>query len=191
MPCFADDEQSNVAGLSSESAITRLKTFRRIAQERKSIVSDLILVLNRDDVDTSFRGPLHMAIDLLGELRAEEAVGPLSKHLMFVPRSEMGMEVGNKSREHYYVSAVALTKIGQPAIQSMIRIVLESLNDKERNLAAWVIMKIEGSDQAIHRLHSLVQKNKNSLAVSMLEEAESYLRFYRPSFDPPSPEDQY
>jgi len=58
-----------------------------------------------------------------------------------------------------------------------------SKSTSERQLAAWVIMSIEGKEQAQYRLTRFSQQDH--IAAKQYQEAEEFVRTFVPKFEPP------
>lgn len=184
LTCPTSGEDTDT-GLASRLLAGRPSDCRDIAErvlgQRGATIRQLILVLGEDGVDRSYRGPLHVSITLLGKLRAAQAVEPLSAMLTYVPE---GFEADEAiPSEHYYVAAVALGDIGQPAIPAMLDTIKTAQRQQERNLAAWVIMQVEGKDQALHRFSVLARADGQ--ASQRFRAAGDYLRTYVISYGNP------
>jgi len=175
------NSRPDVEGLLNKKPLERQGAFNRVLRERKATIQELISLIERRDIDKEFYGPLHRAIVLLGKLRAKEAVKPLSGFLTYVPEGFMLDE--DIPSEAYYVAAVALWQIGQPSISAMLMVIRHSDDPVERNIAAWVIMQIEGQDQATHRMEVLVVSDK--LYKERFEAAKQFIETYKPTFEHP------
>ena len=172
---------TSTSGLLSKKPLERQAAYNRIIRGREVTIQELVFLIERQDVDKDFYGPLHRAVVLLGKLRAAEAVQALTKLLMYVPG---GFRVEEAiPSEAYYVAAVALWQIGQPSIPAMLMIIRHSDDPAERNVAAWVIMQIEGQDQAAHRMEMLVAGGK--LYKERFEAAKQFIETYKPTFEHP------
>lgn len=141
-------------GLFSEDSAERAAAYARYERQHQAWVDELLAVLDAPDVDRTHGGTLHLAIRLLGELRARDAVEPLRELLTFVPSLEGGLWVQTEDlpTEAYYVAAVALTRIGKPATEPMLLVIRNSSDPLERDLAAWVLKEIEGDALALYLL---------------------------------------
>ena len=177
-------KEQPVPGLWSENPSEQLAAFRQVLSERKQIIQRLIVIAQTSGIKSDADGPRAKAIRLLGTLRAEEAVEPLSRFITYAPRVNFIWEM--MPREAYYVCAVALCDIGEPSVPAMLRKIDTSEDEEERNIAAWVIMQIEGKDQAAHRMSTLMETSKyDSRAHSRYLAAKDYILNYKPVFEPP------
>lgn len=180
--CFFVQCGEPVEGLLSKQPLERGAAYKQIRDERKAMIASLISVFSAKDLDMSFRGPFHCAIELLGVYRAEEAIKPLCDVFTYVPDRFFTTEM--VPREMYFVAAVALAKTGQPAVNAMLSIIRASKNKERRDLAAWVIMEIEGKEQAIYRLDSEAKKASPEDR-ERFSEARSHLETWKPVFERP------
>jgi hypothetical protein len=178
---------SQASALLSENPYERSVAFDRIVSERETLIRDLISVVTRGDTDKAYNGPLHRAIRLLGKFRATEAVTVLSSRLTYLPDYPGGVvfvdEMG--PREAYYPCALALRDIGEPSIRAMVGTIGQaSTSEEEGNLAAWVIMEIEGKEQAAHRFDDLIKQG--APYKEKYEAAKQFIINYKPVFEPPA-----
>ena len=169
------------AGLLSSKPLERQAIFNQVLEQRAKTIEELLSILNKEDVDRSFNGPLHRAIELLGRLRAKESVEVLSKFLTYVPEGYATEE--DIPTEAYYVSAVALIEIGEPSIPSMLTIIKETPSKIERNIATWVIMGIEGKEQALNRIKNMIEIDKVHKENFLF--AKEYMENYKVTFGNP------
>lgn len=147
LACAAYAEQpktsSQASSLRDKNAAVRIKAYKRIVADRSALIADLIAIVERKGIGQASGGPLDLAVQLLGNLRASEAVRALAKRLTYVPTGFPVTEL--LPAEYYYVCAEALIKIGQPSISAMTDIIRQSSVEHEPNMATWVIMQIEGT----------------------------------------------
>jgi hypothetical protein len=179
---------SQASALLSENPYERSVAFDRIVSERETLIRDLISVVTRGDADKSYNGPLHTAIRLLGKLRATAAVPALSGRLMYLPEYPFGIVWQDEMlpTECYYPCALALRDIGEPSsVRAMVGTIgRASTGEEERDLAAWVIMEIEGKDQTAHRFDDLIKQGGPHK--EKYEAAKQFILNYKPVFEPPA-----
>lgn len=164
-----------LAGLRAANASDRQKAFDSIVTERENMIRDLVGMLGEKDINKDFNGPFHRAILLLGELRATKAVNVLSDLLLYQPSGEMIIEEDVPS-EALYPAAVALSKIGYPAVNSMEMAIKNAPSKTQRDLAAWVILQIEGREQSVKRMQGLSATHQHGR--KQFQEAEEYIQKY-------------
>lgn len=148
--CGAEELQGYIADLVSGEARKSGAAEEHLRDSRDSLVKDLVRALDAPLNDESQVGGQASIIRLLSEYRAAEAVDVLASGITFIPSGFMTDE--EIPAERYCICAGALTKIGYPAIEKMLQMVYFSEDAEERKLAAWVLLKIEGKEQAVHRL---------------------------------------
>lgn len=179
------------AELLSGDIETRLAAAQEMRKHRRAAVGELISILTDDSADRSYHGPVHLAAVMLGALRAEEAVDPLSARLSYLPPSTMIISQEDLPIEAYYPCARALADIGQSAIPAMVRVVWEPPDELSTRLALWVIMEVEGRDQAAHRFETLAEKTSDPRYRDRCEAARKYIESYQPDrsspYRPPKP----
>jgi hypothetical protein len=165
-----------------------MMAYHDILEERKTTIKTLIDAINQKDVDSHYGSPMHQAIILLGMLRAEEAVGILTKNLIYLPLTRTGgyRIDGGDETPGYHVCARALVTIGEPSIDSMLYKIRLAKSVEERQVAAWVIMKIDGSDQALHRLDTLIKDGPQiQKYTDRYREARDFIANYKPDYRHP------
>ncbi len=178
----ADASQAKIEDLMSSDPLKRQATLRTVQESRKQTIDALLGIASKPGCNKIFNGPLHYSIVLLGKLRACEAVKTLSRLLMFVPD---GFETDEElPREYHFVAAVALVSIGNPAIDPMVSVITSVDDKEERNLAAWVLMQIDGKELAIRRLEYLAEKDVGAPKERLLA-AKTHLENWKPFFGNP------
>ena len=146
-------------------------------QEREHVVSLLCAVLDEPQLDNSFDGPLHMAIQVLGEMKLPSAIPCLLPYLTFVPT---GYRVEERiPTEWYFPAARALVRIGKPSIKYM-EAILDDIgsSDVEKKLAAWVIEEVDGRKVALEKL----SKRKSIKHLSNGKTVQAYLMEKKTTF---------
>ena len=139
--------------IASQNGVIRTKAYLSIVAERRELIQGLEVIVNQS-ADTSYGGSTHTAIMLLGHMRAGESAKVLRDNLMF-QLSEHEPFGKKMIKQDFYPCADSLVKIGSPSIGQMTDLIRSSKKVEERNLAAWVIMEIEGAKQATYRLQRL------------------------------------
>ncbi len=171
--------EGQVDGLLAKDPLKRQATYRDLQQERTALIAGLLKIVAERDIDRSFNGPLHYAIELLGILRATEAVKPLTEMLSYEPTGFRSEEAAPSEFRH--VAAVALSRIGDAAVDSMITVISTSEEKEKRELAGWVLMKIDGKEYALQRLEYLAAK-RGAIQRERLLEIKTYLENWKPVF---------
>ena len=170
------------SGLLSKNPLERQSTYNEVLAQRENIIRQLLAILERKDADASYQGFYHRAIVLLGKLRAKEAVERLANILEYVPENFETEEM--LPSQAYYVAAQALVQIGQPSIPAMMTKIKHAGSLNERNLAVWVVMEIEGKDQALNRFETAAAKAGASHEHAFVA-AREYIRNFKVTFGNP------
>jgi hypothetical protein len=157
--------------------------YKGIVAQYDDLGSRLINIAGAADDDRY--GRKASAIRLLGHLREARAVDVLVRQIMYCPRVTVAGEM--RPREAYYLSAVSLTKIGLPAVPSVMRRMRDpSVEKNELQLCAWVLREILGKDAALSMLSADVKRYpKWWQHASKADTARSLIREYQPSLSPP------
>lgn len=165
-----------VAAAESLAAITEPNEQRVAVTLLQAALADTIR-------DSMYHGTLHLVIESLGRLHAAEAITDLIPYLLFVPKEFVTEEL--IQTQEYYPTAVALARIGQPALSFMDSIlIVRNEPDEAKKLAAWVIMKITGKEAAVARILGLESHNK-TVALASGELLSDYLRSFKITTHPP------
>lgn len=154
-----------------------------IRQQHSDNVKSLVRFVGQGGVDDTWEGPRHLAIRLLGDIRATEAIPVLSKRLTFMPTGVVETEM--LPREYYYPCAVALVNIGAPCVGAMIDTISWNEDKTTRDLAAWVVMKVEGKEEAANHLQDLAAKSYDKKHKPRLQAAQDFVANYVPDFTSP------
>ena len=156
---------------------------RNLLVERNDIIKNCIGKLKDSDSRIETIRNKDNAIETLSQFRAVEAIYNLSEQLVYLS-PDLKPSDYLRCTEDYYRCAVALVSIGNPSIDKMLGVVETSKSIKERHLAAWVVFKIDGKEQAIFRFDRLALQEKGDSA-ARLREASIYIQNYVPSPLPP------
>src|SRR5690606_24818970 len=116
--------------------------------ERESRITELLKIINTQDIETSNPNALASAIYLLGQYRAVEAICPLLKHLTFRPANSERWITHTVPEPETYPAVTALIAIGStPVSKSYLTYrVMESKNLLQRNLTAYVLSQLIGKE---------------------------------------------
>lgn len=175
----------NVADLECKNHITRQYAYDGLLFQRQKQIDKLLEIAGKKDVDGSFYGTFHLAVMALGELRATQAVWLLSENLTYIyPNVVCSTEI--RDYEAYFPCAESLRLIGEPAIVPMMNIISSSDDALRRRLAIWVIMEIEGKDQAVCRIDRAAAEEAAGTVKARLKTASDYIRSYKPDTNHPN-----
>lgn len=118
--------------------------------ERRVLVLRLIEVVRTGD-RLNFRSPASVAVELLGDLRASEAVDVLARDAGWHPTGP-GFGGRARTRDQTYLAAWSLAEIGMPSVPAMLRNLAESDDEDARDRSAWVINKVFMGKKAAARV---------------------------------------
>lgn len=167
-----------------ESAQHRLQYLREL------IIKKLVGIVNDEKVDQSYNGPFYRAVELLGIYRATECIFTLTDRITYLPSGNEFMPIIKSEYEDYYPCASALVSIGEPSVYYMISKIGAPGNDLQRELATWVVVKIEGKENAAARFDRLIKDNKDDRWRANYQWAKDYATSYKPREGRPTLPDQ-
>ena len=160
-----DNIGTNLQALYSEEQSERRHGSRRLkelAQEsldnRALIIADLINMLDDPRASSDTR---HANIEILGDLKATEAVDVLVRHLTDLP-----LQTGLS--EHYFPAVQALHKIGTPAIPAVSKALVDNPDPAIRRYAAQALGTIAGKS-AQPKLDRALQKEKDPDVIATIK----------------------
>ncbi len=112
--------------------------FEAIVARGKEAVQPLIGLISREPRDEHWENPAYFAANLLGELRAEEAVGPILSLYTYFDDEEL-LEFG-----------MALAHIGPPAVEPALSVLLDAdRTPYQRDTAAGAAIAAARTDPAL------------------------------------------
>jgi hypothetical protein len=171
-------EEAPLELLRSTDMAERIRATNAVLRERRVVVEGLISIVrsskddeNAPDIEIGReQSAKHLAMSLLGELRAEEAVGVLTANLLYRVKPTRGgtSEISIAGR---YPAARALWQIGSPAVPEVMGRLLVSRNPAERHICLWLLVKIEGRHVAKFRVESALQAREPQYDKANLREA--------------------
>lgn len=139
---------SVISDLQSEKLQDRENARKQILENRKVLIEKLIELASEDrpgDAPGASRETKHVAIVLLGDLRATEAVGVLFDNLSYLnfwePWQFKYADIGDG-----YPAAQSLVKIGMPAVPGCIERLKSSEDETIRKNCYWVIREVLGRE---------------------------------------------
>ena len=138
--------------LKSEERPVREKAAAELLRVQKDLVRTLLLELaDRQDPRPGYRDRKELVIELLGDLRAIEAVPYLIKHLTYrVPYKRLEI-----NPIQAYPCARALIRIGTPAYPEIWSRLREPVNNElETRLVAYIVRQIAGHEIGLVRLEA-------------------------------------
>ncbi len=172
-----------VERLTHEANPERAAAFSDLRAARRDTVAALIELLDHaGELDSIDGGPRQLAIALLGDYRASEAVDALTEHLLYVPDELVRTE--RLPRERYHSAAAALVDIGLPSVDAMLTLIRNDREPRRRQLAAWVLREVLGEIEAVRRLRERAPA-RTDRRFEQFETAIEFIETYQPVFEPP------
>jgi hypothetical protein len=166
-----------------EDAAREIRTaaFEKMRDDRLQRIQALLGLVERPE-DNQVDGARVLALRLLGEYRAAEAVVVLVRYLDFLPLGIVAEE--RIATEFYYPSVWALCQVGYPVFPQLLEEVATATDAERRKLAAWILYRVEGRNYAVTRLQDTAAE-RGGEAAERLQEAAEYLRGYQQTFHVP------
>ncbi len=190
---LAGHGKSSPRSLQSANIGQRVKARSRILNERRSLIRSLVVIAGSDDRESyegttriqNWNTPKHLAILLLGELRAEKGIRILTQNLTYrVTPLVGGVETGALASQ--FPAARSLAQIGNPAVPAILRILRTTKTPLERQICAWILVEIDGRHVAKFRVANAIKQCSLSIPKANLEAATKY--FDKEDLDFPPPE---
>ena len=165
--------------LQSAQAEQRFAARSTMIQERRSLVRSLIIVARGDTRGTprergeplELTSPKCLAIKLLGELRALEAVRSLVQNLAYRVDPRVAGPLGGRGLGAWYPAAASLAEIGNPAVPEVLTFLGRSTDPIERHLCVWILVRIDGRDVARFRVEKAIESCRLSDIKANLQSA--------------------
>jgi len=187
-------EKTPLDCLRSTDIHDRARGKNQIRKERRSLVRALVqMVLSESGGQEN--GPMetrpwlsskHVAITLLGELRAEESIWVLMGNLTYRVKPLFGGMVETVSVSGQFPAAKSLAKIGSPAVPAILNRLRRTEEPLERHLCVWILMAIDGRDVARFRVEKAIEECRSYLPLkAKLEAALEYFEKENLGLAPP------
>jgi len=164
----ANDGGTPSKGAEDASLLSRQQA-ERMAQDRRQIIAQLLAIAQKkiSPEDRTPSSPQVLAIGLLGDYRAEEAVAFLIANIeLFVAQTSDELVPGAN-----YPCAAALVKIGLPSVKGILNRLDSVATEKELKLFATVIRLVDGDEVGLLRIEhattKATEKSKDNLAALM------------------------
>jgi hypothetical protein len=173
--------QDFAGSLESTDLGERLAAQQAIRTGRRDMIHELMRLAAAKTAPDPTRGveyglplypelePKHLAIELLGELRAGEAVRVLFGNLRYCNPRVRTFEL--LTWQHDFPAAVSLMKIGQEALPPAMARLARSEEQLERRLCLWIVKTVLGPDLARAALRIEADKEKDPAWKANLEAA--------------------
>lgn len=193
--CLGEPLQSReglAAALGSPDAGTRVRARTTILRERISLVQGLIDTVRcgtdanaLTGMEILYGGSKHLAILLLGDLRAPEAIPVLAVSIMCRVRPLYGSYGATSTIVAQYPAADSLAKIGTPAVPTILARLGRCTDPLERQICVWILTQIEGSDLAKFLVSKAIRECDVSFVKANLQAALEYFDKEDLDFAPP------
>jgi len=196
-------ERKPLESLRSPKISERANAYSELWRQRVELVRALMDVLRSasdkdstsDDRGRRWQSPKYLAIVLLGEVRAEEAVNLLARNLTWRVAPRYG---GSKAflLQGQFPAAQSLARIGGPAVEEVLRILHTTGNPLERHICVWTLIQIEGGaraegrEVARFRVQKAIETCRLSDMKANLEEALKYFEKEDLGLAPPEESDK-
>jgi len=135
----------NALSLLATNRSERLAVVNRLLSERSMLITSLMQVIERPEeaqlrwVDEA--SPGNLAIGILGEMRAVEAIPLLVRHIAPGPDDFVSLDELAPS-----LAAMALMKIGKPAVPELVKSIGTNSDRQHRLSSIETIARIEGME---------------------------------------------
>ena len=177
--------QKYISALTGENLKDREKAAEAIRKEHAELIKQLIELAGKEaershpeDVESSYlwHDSKHLAMLLLGDLHAVEAVSVLLENLEYKnPNSIYVYEPLDKGG--WYPAAAALSKIGMPAVGPTIeKLGSYAPKSKGSELCCWVVKKILGIKLARLRVQIAIEEARDTNVKQNLAAALPYFK---------------
>ncbi|NCO40083.1 MAG: hypothetical protein GW892_15385 [Armatimonadetes bacterium] len=161
----------SLAGLRSTRMPDRDNAYMQLVRQRAGVVTALIGLADSTGCPEGFSSTRELAVMLLGDIRATEATPVLIKHIAFRPQRVRF----DPSPLGEYPCAEALVKIGEPAVQELLRDYSETPRKGTLALHVLVTQMVEG-DQEIGALR--IRKALKDAVGGRKQYLEALLKLY-------------
>jgi HEAT repeat protein len=136
------DITENLERLQSDSREERERTAQALLRERDRTIAELLRVAKASIHNREKKGTAKTAIILLGKLGAREAIPFLIENLGFEDIPEFFTRVPTAADLH--PCGGALTEIGLPSLEPLLKMAQETDNQKRINATAFIVYRVLG-----------------------------------------------
>ena len=194
-------ESASIELLQSDCASIRDVAKKRILEERKKMISELVEMIDDAENHTYRPDTVTKSIETLGETRAVDGIDVLVKYIgyPFVMHPDAGEgaipEGGGRNRppvpfrysavKFRYPAAKALIHIGTPCIPKVIEKAAETESGHERRVCVAVLRELDPHSRAREAVQKVLDQEKNVLRRQHLQWVRNELA------KPPEPEGHY
>ena len=140
--------------LAAQDFARRTAAAQQIKKGYQELVAELVTLVDKGDKALAMEGSTELAVNLLGDLRAIDAVPILIKNIEF---RGPGGQLEN-IRAAQYPCVRALAKIGAPSIKGIIERLGQGVTEKELRLFATICRLVDNDELAIARIQLALNK---------------------------------
>jgi hypothetical protein len=138
-------EQHLIRELSAKDGNQRWSALEQIRKRRAELIQSLLIIAKTKEVHYEFSDERAVAVRLLGEMRASEAVDTLINEITLKPPLVILFE---DSPAEPYPCVKALIEIGDPAVRALLTRVKEKPSRDILILHVYIIYTVEGNWEA-------------------------------------------
>jgi len=151
-------EPAQFRDLESPDVATRVACLDTSVKERAGRVAALLRIAKLPYESKKTKSPKELAIALLGEYRAVEAVDFLVENVSFRPAVALADAFKELSPFDGYPSAQALVKIGTPCMEGIFRRMSKPCDKTEIRLFAYLVRTLDGHELGLYRLDAAAKR---------------------------------
>lgn len=140
-PVVSAEEGDGIPAKQLKEKLKSDKFAEGLVRERAGLIKGLLVIVNDNSSPMEARV---RAVDILGKIRATEAVGSLLKHISII----MPEGIEEKTIETMYPCVRALADIGNPGSRESLATLPKTADGTKRLLLVTVIERVEGAEVA-------------------------------------------
>jgi len=163
-----------IQSIASGNEKERTAAYDELRHSRAKMIQDLIAIVNQPVVQgeqyANTTTPRNLAIYLLGNMRAPEAVPHLVNWLAPHPQQDTTWFTDVAP------AVVALAQIGKPAVPHLLKLISITPKGEARDRAIWLIKNIEGEECGKIILKKAIEQEKDPEKKANLEKVLSSLK---------------
>lgn len=175
-----DLKSSSVGGLVSKDEAVREKTKKLLEDRLKTVIDQLIAIVDDDDPVIPEDGRRNAAV-ILGKYRAVEAIPVLSKRMINF-KSGTGLSPNDPVKPNSYCGALIM--IGRPSIPEMLNNITQrdDLKGYESTLA--VLYNVTGGKRRLLDVLERAKTQTNDVGKKRLDDAKNWASHYEETQEP-------
>jgi hypothetical protein len=177
IPLCGQETRLNSAALNSlqsDDEAARTRAVQEILHDQSAAVEQVSAIVRKYASDPAKKGTVKSSMELLGKLRAKDAVPLLVDNLTFAVFYKNTKALQNA--DTLYPAVSALIEIGMPAIEPVLARVEASSADADLQAGAAVLRGVLGAELAAERLRIETAKASSDPARARLTQMAEMLR---------------